>query len=89
MHAAKQLANRYSKWWLLPSLAMLALAGCKQPDVQNSNASGENTPGNTATNSAPAGETSAAGKAKDYAGDDILIGVYGCLLYTSPSPRDS
>lgn len=80
MHVGKQQVNGYSKWWLLPSLVMVAVAGCKQPDAQNSNASGDNTAGNNATSStATTGEASAAGKAKPYTGDDILIGEYGDL----------
>lgn len=79
MHGGKQHANRYMKWWLLPSLVVAAIAGCKQPDTATDGA-GDNASGNNATSGAtPAGETSGAGKAKAYAGDDILIGEYGDL----------
>jgi branched-chain amino acid transport system substrate-binding protein len=70
-----QLSVRSNKplWWVLPSLAIASLAGCKQPDGAGGTGSAS-TGGNSAT-----AAVSDVGVAKPYTGDEIVLGEYGSL----------
>jgi branched-chain amino acid transport system substrate-binding protein len=71
-----QLVMRHKPlWWVVPSLTLTALAGCKQPDAGG-------TGGNANSGAGGGGSTavvSGVSPAKPYTGDDILLGEYGSL----------